>query len=525
MIQTILFVTMIPLAYVLWERWYGRQAGSWWVVLLLAANANLTYMMYHNFFGQVVFWGILLTTVTLVTEYFERPERKTELFVGAGIAAMYLAYHEPAVFVLVPLALTAIWKKRWEGLLRIAGVAALLAGISIINATIFDFGQAFKGNPEQPIGWQIFRPVSPTSNPWELTGMTSVHTDEPLPIYLAWGLSILIASTWAWGAYKSSGRHYVWIMMAFFAGMLWWTAMGDNGNWFVFNRATTYILPILIVVWAGGIIQLPKWVRYGVMVLVAGMIIKTGIRLNLKLVDAHLTVHSWYQTAGEVRNLELAGPIFNSGHLVSSVSIWDQNWTGYFLYPMVNKGTIPARAIRDQDLVLMNKSTPWVKYPSYILNDIQWENVYYQLGRICLGDECLINTGLKLDQITFGESAWEDNLLGSGWGNPEKEGRWTVLREAKLTLFSYPETHYGQLEMEVQTIVPEQQIQIVVDGVISEAYSVGTEWGKISVPVRILTPGKHEVVIKVEHLGSPSKILGNSDTRGLGVRLRSLRLF
>ena len=142
---------MIPLLYVLYEKWYGQDKLSWWVTVLGAFNANLLYVLYHNFYGQVMYWGIFLIVTILATEYYEKSSKRLEWLVGTGIAAMYMTYHEPATFVLVPIILTGILTRNWQGLLRIAGVAGLLSSLSIMNAIIFDFGQAFRGNPNQPI--------------------------------------------------------------------------------------------------------------------------------------------------------------------------------------------------------------------------------------------------------------------------------------------------------------------------------------------------------------------------------------
>lgn len=524
LMQIIFFATMIPLLYVLYDKWYGKDKLSWWVTILGAFNANLLYMLYHNFYGQVMYWGILLIVTILATEYYEKSNKRLEWLVGAGIGAMYMTYHEPATFVLVPIILTGILTRNWQGLLRIAGVAALLSSLSIMNAIIFDFGQAFRGNPNQPIGWEIFRTQSATSNPFEIAGLGSVHTNAPLSPLTAWGLSFITIVVWGWGIIKSKARVYTLTMMVFFTLMLLWTSLGKNGNWYVFNRAVTYTLPVMLVVLAGGILTLTKnyW-RYVTVVMISFIVVMTGLKLNRKLINSHLSVHAWYSTLREIRNKEISEPIYTTGMISEGVSIWDQIWIGYFLYPNVNDGTIPTTKVEDDSLVLLNKSTPWVKYPSYLTTETQWENEYYKLARICLSSECLSKFPGDLSQIVFGESEYEDNLLLSGWSVPEKDGRWTIGSESMLKLLTKQSSQ--TLVVEATTLKEPQEMKVIIDGEEIGRQMMGvTKQSKVYKLNNPLEKGLHEIKLVFSHTYKPAEILGNLDQRELAARFFSIKL-
>lgn len=523
LIQTIIFATMLPLGYVLYKLWYGKGGYLALIVpILIGFNANLLYMLYHNFFGQVVFWGVELVLVILATVYFMAPEKKLEWLMGAAIAAMYMSYHEPALFVLAPLTMGAIMTKKWQGLLRIAGIAAMIGGISIMNATIFDFGQAFRGNPDQPIGWQIFRTESPLANPFEVLGLSSVHTAKPLSPGLAWGLSITVVVSVIIGAIRSRHVSYSTSLLLFFALMFLWTSIGKNGNWFVFNRAYTYVLPIVLVMFVGGMAQIKeRWSRVILTVVVVSLVMLQGTRLSKKFVNAHLSVHAWYQTLTEVREQKYPEPIYTSGMISPHLSIWDQVWIGYFLYPNIDQGSIPVTPIEEGNLVLAPKSNPWVRYPSYVFGKVIWENDYYQLGRWC-GVLCLATYPGDLSEVVFGESSFEDSVLGRGWSSPERGGRWIEGQEANLILRAN-ESGMIRTIIEAQAITSDIDTSVWVDGKMTGQTSFSTEMAGREF-ITLLAAGMHEITIKSDQVASPKELGIGEDKRELSIRVSKVSL-
>jgi len=524
LMQIIFFATMVPLLYIVYQRWYDKNNLSWWVVVLGAFNANLLYMLYHNFYGQVVYWGIFVIIIILATEYYRKSNKRLEWLVGAGIAAMYMTYHEGATFVLVPIIITSLARYNWRGLLRIAAIASLLSSLSIMNATIFDFGQAFRGNPNQPIGWEIFRTQAAISNPLEIAGLASVHTDAPLSSLPAWGLSLVIIGFWSWGIKMSKARGYTLTMMVFFILMLLWSSLGKNGNWYVFNRALTYMLPVMLVVLAGGILTLLKnYSRYVVVVMVSIAVVITGLKLNRKLINSHLSVQKSYSSLREIRDRDIAESIYTTGMISEGVSIWDQIWIGYFLYPHVNDGTIPTTKIEDGSLILLNKSTPWINYPNYLTSETQWESEYYKLARACLSDECLSNFPGDLSYIIFGESEWEDNLLLWGWSIPERDGRWASGLESSLRLFT--KENASVLSISAVGLSDPQELNVEIDGLELGKQAIGTtkQEYQFQLPTPLLQ-GIHKIKFKFAHTYQPSTVLGNQDRRELAVRFFLIKL-
>lgn len=522
LVQTIVFATMLPLGYVLYKLWYGKSGYLALIVpILIGFNANLLYMLYHNFFGQVVFWGVELVLAILATVYFLKPEKKLEWLIGGGVAAMYMSYHEPALFVLVPLSLGAIFTKNWQGLLRIAGISAIIGGISIMNATIFDFGQAFRGNPDQPIGWQIFRSESPLANPFEVLGLSSVHTAPPLSYTLAWGLSLLVVVITTLGALRSKISKYTLSLISFFALMFLWTSLGKTGNWFVFNRAYTYVLPILLVMFVGGIAQhKQKWGRGVLAVVIVILVILQGARLSKKFVNSHLSVHAWYQTLEEVRREYLLEPLYTTGMISPYLSIWDQVWIGYFLYPPIDQGTIPKTPVSDGNLVLSPKSNPWVRYPSYAFAQVVWENDYYQLGRWC-DKNCLYIYPGEIHEVVFGQSSFEDSLLGLGWSNPERGGRWIEGKEASLLLRA--DHSVNRIIIEAQSLAEGTITKVYTDGKIIGEIELSSE-RKVHEIKLSLTEGMHEIKLMSDRSASPRELGLGEDLRKLSVRVSKVSL-
>lgn len=522
LIQTIIFSTMLPLGYVLYKLWYGKGGHLALIVpILIGFNANLLYMLYHNFFGQVVFWGVELVLVILASAYFLKQEKRLEWLIGGAIAAMYMSYHEPALFVLVPLTLGAIITKNWQGLLRIAGIATIIGGISIMNATIFDFGQAFRGNPDQPIGWQVFRSESPLSNPFEVIGASSVHTAPPLSPTLAWSLSLMVVVLTTLGALRSKVSKYTLSLISFFALMFLWTSLGKNGNWFVFNRAYTYVLPLVLVMFVGGLAQVRRrsW-RVILAMTIVSLVMLQGARLTKKFVNAHLTVHAWYQTLAEVREEKYLEPIYTSGMISPHLSIWDQVWIGYFLYPTIDQGTIPKEPVKDGNLVLMPKANPWIRYPSYAFDQVIWENEYYKMGRWC-DASCLATYPGDLSEVVLGESNFEDSVLGTGWSSPERGGRWIEGQEARVVLRA--DQRVNRILIEAQALAPKTLTKVYIEGKLvgDIEFSIEREAHELKI---FLTEGVHEVTLKSDRTASPSELGLGADLRKLSIRVSKISL-
>lgn len=524
LLQTILFATMLPLTFVIYQIWSVRRSNLGLIVpILVGFNANLLYMLYHNFYGQVVFWGIELLIVCLVSVYQGDRRNKLEWLIGVSIGAMYMAYHEPALFVLVPLVLTQIINRNWQGMIRIGGVVALVAGLSVLNAVIFDFGQAFKGNPNQPIGWEIFRQVSPVSNPMEMLGLSSVHTARPLPPWLAWGGSLIAAALAGLGAWRSKLRSYSVSLMIFFVVMLYWAAEGKTGNWFVFNRALTYVLPILITVVVVGVSQIRERIlRYLLAGLILGLVLLHGSKLSWRFVNAHLSVHAWYPTLTEIRKSQIREPIYTTGMINPNISLWDQIWMGYFLYPQVKDDSIPQKPFQEDNLVLLNKTTTWVRYPSYAMREVQWENSYYVLGKICVSEECLLELGRGMSEIVFGESPHEDSLITTGWSNPELGGRWIEGTMGEVMLLNQIGPK-GKLIIETRALLPDTTMTVWINDRIIGETAVGLDW-QVNEFTTAIGLGIHRVKLVTNQSSSPAQEIGGGDKRDLSIRVRKMGL-
>ncbi|KKP27083.1 MAG: hypothetical protein UR15_C0039G0001, partial [Parcubacteria group bacterium GW2011_GWA2_31_28] len=103
--QVVLFSIFLPLLYILFKILFGRSnmAGLIIVGIFTGFNANLLYMLYHDFFGQILFWGIEILIFIFFYNYFDSPKIKINKFniydfiLGILITILFFSYHEPAV--------------------------------------------------------------------------------------------------------------------------------------------------------------------------------------------------------------------------------------------------------------------------------------------------------------------------------------------------------------------------------------------------------------------------------------------
>ncbi|MCL4419306.1 YfhO family protein, partial [Patescibacteria group bacterium] len=445
--QTILFSLMLPLTYVLLRILYkpGFLQG-FLVVLITALNSNLLYMLYHNFFGQVLFWGIEMLIFIFYFSYFATPEEKKsviniyDLLIALTMAVLFFSYHEPVAFMILPLGFFLLWRvlsrakplQYFKKLLLIAVTALGLGAVSIFNATIFDFGQTFASNKNQPIGWELFRQKIPYANPFEALGFYSIHSFDPLPNLIAIALSLLTIFVIIWGIIKSRQKSLIISFTTVFFIFLLWTGPYLK-NFFAYNRALTYILPFFIVLFAIGFSDLSKkrFVKKIVLLIIlTGLLSLSALKLNKKFRTIYVAVDKSMASLRDVPLDNIKEPIYTEGFLDSSIPYWVQNWTGYFIYgnsfshwpTKFNDGS-SLNKVPDNSLVLSGKYSRWYYPPKRVVTNVVWENEYYKIARLCNSDNCLTKSGIYAPEVIIGQSTYEDTLLITGWDRREGESR------------------------------------------------------------------------------------------------------
>jgi hypothetical protein len=502
--QTILFGLTIPLIYVI-TRILSKASFLTMILvaLMTALNANLLYMLYHNFFGQVLFWGIEGMLFILFFSYFGTDEEKNkdinrfDILIGLTIATLYTSYHEPAVFMFAPLVLYLIIRflmqknpyAYFRKLFIIAGIALGFSFVSILNAIIFDFGQTFAAKKGQPIGWELFRKDIPFANPFEALGFYSIHSFPPMPMVIAVLLSLVTISVIIWGILKSKQRLMIVCYFIVFIFFLYWSGI-YNHHFFDYNRVVTYTLPFFIVLFVIGFSELvvvPK-VKIILLLVLVGLLMVSGIKLNKKFRTNYISVDKSLASLRDVPLSTIREPIYVEGFIDSKISYWVQNWTGYFIYnhslqhfPVKFNENSSLHKVPENALVLSGKVSRWYYPPKIILNNIIWENEYYKIGRLCRTDKCIQSIPADVSSLVFGKNDWEDTLLVEGWSQKEGEERYSNSLHPTLRLVK--KSPVSSIIIETKSLEEPQQMSVVVNGLPVGETIVSKEWTEYSFPI------------------------------------------
>ncbi len=550
--QVILFSLFIPLGYVLFKILFGPSiVGLIMVSIFTGLNVNLLYILYHDFFGQILFGGIEMLFFIFFYSYFDTSKVTINRFniydfiLGILITVLYFSYHEPAIFILAPLGiflLIIFFKKKkyfkyyLSALLRVAFITIITGATSIVHAMIVDFQQAFRGNPNNdPIGWQLFRSKIPYANPFEAMGFYSIHNFEPLPTILAVVVSIavilIIVRGMIKGKYKILTTSYILIFLLFY----YWTAISQH-NFFSYNRALTYSLPFMVVLFSIGLVDLYKNKKHfwGVVImLLIGLELWSAIKLNKRFITEHLSIEKQFISILDLKNRNIKEPIYSENFIEDQTPLWKQIWTNYFLYsrkissePIIINSDQFENKVPNNGLALIFKPTPWFAARKIIFNDIIFSNDYYLVGHICNSDDCLTKSKYKLNNIKIGNNDFEDSLLINGWNISEGgETRWANEKESTLRLVT-KDNYPVNFTVEALSLGKPQEMTVYIDNQLLGKISIGTEWKNYNLPVNyFLNQGVHKIKFVYSNGYRPMDVIpGNLDGRTLYVNFKEINL-
>lgn len=550
--QAVLFSIFVPLGYILFKILFGPSiVGLVMVSMFTGFNINLLYILYHDFFGQVLFCGLQTLLFIFFYSYFNESTIKINKFnmfdyiLGILITVLYFSYHEPAIFVFAPLGLFMLFilvKKRdyfkyyFSALIRIAFISLITGMTSIVHAMIVDYQQAFRGNPNNdPIGWQLFRSKIPYANPFEAMGFYSIHNFEPLPTVLAIILSLLVIVIIIKGVLKSKYKILTISNIIIFLFFYYWTAISQK-NFFSYNRALTYSLPFMVILFSIGLTSLYKkqkifWAF--IILILIGLEIWSVINLNKRFIREHLSVEKSYISILDIKNKNIKEPIFAEYFIENETPLWKQIWISYFLYSrkvssdpiLFNDNQFENRA-PNNSLVLISKPTPWFGARKIIFKDIVFNNDYYWIGHICNDDDCLIKSKYKLDNIKIGNNEFEDSLLINGWNIGEGgETRWANEKESTLRLVT-KDTYPSNLSIEALSLSKPQEITVYLNDELLGKVLIDTEWKNYGLPIPYpLKPGVHRIKFIYSNGYRPVDVIpGNLDGRTLYVNFKKIAL-
>lgn len=550
LLQAILFALMIPLVYVFLELIY-KKISEFELTLLVAMtslNSNLLYMLYHNFFGQVLFWGFEMIFLIFFFSYFNSQSENTnsinkyDILIISLTGVLYFSYHEGAIFIFGPLFIYLIWRLlsktkplNYLKKLFLIGFGSLVIGsISIFNAIIFDFGQTFAAKKGQPIGWELFRQQIPFANPFEALGFYNIHIFEPLPIIVALLISFLVLIIITAGIFKVRQKSLILCFAFIFLFFFYWTGIHHN-NFFAYNRALTYTLPFFITLFVIGFLEIlknKKLLKNFLIIILCGLVLFSALKLSKKFRIIYVTVDKSFISLKEAPLNEINEPIYTESFIDISIPYWVQNWTGYFIYNN-NFKHWPTKFVKgdnvnkvpDNSLVLNGKYSRWYYPPKRILKDIIWENEYFRIGRLCFSDECLVESNVDLTKIKVGENEFEDNLLLSGWSTKEGDFRWSNSLESTARLITRSDFNHSSLKIEARTLSEPQTLQLYIDDIYISEYKIKTDWKvyEFNLPYS-LQPGVHHISLKYSNIYIPVKLGLSLDNRELSVAIKSISL-
>lgn len=549
--QAILFALTLPLLYIFLKIIYEKTNIFSLIFLFITFvfNANLLYILYHDFFGQTIFWSIQMFLLIFLFSYlYENSENKIKLtkfdyILGIAVAVFYYTYHEPAAFMFAPLifftAISFLRRKNFTDyiikFIKIGLIAVLSGWFSIVYSMVFDFKLAFNANPNQPIGWELFRAKIPFANPFEAMGFYSIHSFPPIPNIIAIILSILTVVIIIFGVIKSNKKLLISSYLIVFAFFCYWLGI-YHPNFFVYNRALTYVLPVWLVVFTIGIADLLNRfnrsliLKVIICILIGGEIF-SAIKLNKKFIGG-LSVERSFVSLRDLKKINITEPVYVEGFINESVPLWKENWLGYFVYTK-NISVVPTlfnlneyeNKVPDNGLLLLSKATPWVR-PSYIvLRDVVWSNDYFQLGHICNSDDCLLQSPKNLSTISIGKNDYEDSLLISGWEKIDGESRWANAKESTLRLI-VKNNNFSKIIIEAMAFKEPEELTVYVNDVLIGKINVKASWETYSLPVNFpLNVGVHKIKFVYSHGYRPMDVIpGNLDARTLYVNFKEIKL-
>ena len=550
--EVLLFALAIPLVYSLLKILYKDSIRCLILGLFLFTfNVNLLYILYHDFFGQVIFWGIEIFLLIFLFSYLSEKEIKNKDFlkydfiIGLTLTVLFYSYHESAIFIIAPLFLFFTFRLFLKtdfiyylrNFIIIFFITASTSFVSIINAIKIDFMQAYLIDPNKPIGWQLFRNKLPYANPFEALGFYSIHSFEPLPIIIAVFFSLLVLFVIVKGFIKSKEKLLLISFLIIYLLFFYWTGISQH-NFFTYNRALTYSLPLIIVIFIIGLTDIffrndkkNKITGNVLVLLLIVLILFSAKKLNTRFITEHISVSEDYTSLKNIQGSKkfTKEHLYFENEIDPSIPYWNNAWIHYFL----NSNRLPIRKvisetgkveIPEKSLVLVHKPAVYIYAPRIILKDIIWENNFFKIGRLCNSDSCLINSQEDLSSILFGQSSFEDSLLHSGWSIKEPGSRWAEGKQSSLRLVNKG-GEKTRITIEALALKEPQIINISINGEFVGSFSLSTQFKSYS--VNLTNPvhkGIHTILFNYSHTYKPSEISQTRDNRDLAVNFKQIRL-
>lgn len=546
-LQTVIFALTIPLLYLISKLIYKKQSFFSIITILtiIGFNVNLLYILYHNFFGQVQYWGLQLFILFFVFSYFYYDKIKLakynlyDLIIGVSLSVLYFSYHEGAVFIIAPLIIFFLIKLVLRdniffyglALIKIFLTTFLISSYSTFLAVVQDYRQSFGGDHTQVIGWQLFRQHIPFANPFEMMGLYSIHSFEPLPNVIAIALSLMVIFLVIKGISAVKPKALIFSFIFIYISSMLFTGYVDN-NFFTYNRAVTYSVFLFLILFITGITHVfykREYLKIFIFLTALSLIIFSAVKLNKRFLSERFTVDKKLISIQEIPVNKYKEPIFIESYLDKNIILWNHMWQYHFMYfikpnPKIFPPAELGPVIPDNGLVLVSKPTPWYRPPQVLLKKVVWENEYYRLGRLCNSDECLIGRKEDLSKVEIGKDHYEDSLLMNGWSVKEAESRWAVGKESTLRLITKKDNNTS-LVIKGLTLKEPQELSIYIDDQFIGKKTIKIKLQEYNFNLQnTLSKGAHYIKFVFSNTYRPIDSNISADTRELAVQFKKIEI-
>jgi hypothetical protein len=545
--QVVLFALTIPLIYILFKILFRSTIASLIFILTITAfNANLLYIIYHNFFGQVLFWGLELFIIIFFLFYLNSHEAKVnklslyDLILGVTLGVLFISYNEGTVFIVLPLAVYGIvnflFYKNLNNLIslvRIFIIAFFTSSINIIYTIINLFSRfTYKSIGNEAIGWPPFRSSIPFPNPYEILGFYNIHKFEALQSIIAIFLSLLVIALIVYGLSKIKQRLFISCFIFFYIFLYYWTGISRH-NYFDYYKVATYTLFLFSILFTVGlftILSRKKKILYIFISTLVVLELYSAISLNKHMNQLRLVVDKGLISLEALNEqYKTKEKIYSPSSLTNEESSWESLWREYFLYPKtITYATTDQTSdsytsgISDDSLVLMPKTSRLKNNPKVLVKKIEWENKHYKLGRLCDSDACLSNTNKDLSSVQIGKSLYEDTIFAKGWSVLELDHRWANSLYSTLRLVRHNQSYY--LKIEARSLAKPQTLSVFMNEEFMGQANIDTEWNIYEFPINQSFAGLYRIKFVYSSIYSPIKIGISNDSRELTIDFKKIWL-
>lgn len=542
----ILYVLFIPLVYVLYKVVFKPSIiGLILTISFTAFNVNLLYFLYHNFFGQVIFWGfnaVLLILFFLFLKKDGKQDNKTifeKLFIGFILGILYLTYNEAAVFVLAPLILYLFIKFIFntKKIKFLSDLFLIIFSMFIVSpyALIHSFSLYFKifntlSVKTATIGWPPYRIGSPYANPLEMSGLYSIHSFKALPFWIAIAISFILMSLTLYGAIRSKNPLLATAILIIYFPFYIWKGI-YNPFYFDYYRIVVSTLPFLIVLFVGGIsyLKINKYINSILSFILISLLLYSSYRLNVRFYNEHLSIEKSFVSLSSLAKSNKYQKIYSESVVVNGNMLWANHNIYYFLkpieyvYQIKHKNTSIENILPDNSLILLSKPTLKYKAPKILITNIVWENEYYKLGKLCNSDTCLLESKKDLSIVEIGKSEYEDSLLTTGWSTKEPENRWSVGHESTLRLVAKKE-NYDKLVIEALTLNEPQELSVYINDQFIGKQRIKKTWALYEFNLNNMNTGIINIKFVFTKVYKPIELGISQDARELSANFRMIKL-